>query len=299
MASEEIGNDNPTDGNRSHLPSAADHYWTSLPKYIALVDRALDISDRTAGHKGGRRHYWASVLYTRLCVVAESVLHLCPGSQQNADGRFWDFCALAPLIQNLVRCGLMLFYLGTEKVEENESHARLLVMQLRDCSERQRMFSGFDAGRSQREEFRADCDHLRAKLAANPYFKNLPARTRKSLLKGETATIFEEDQILDRLGTFDEKARSLLSFICSCSDLSPLAYYRTGTRGRGTGVENDTDKHYVSISLDVACEIISRSNTDMEGLFQDFLGGGDPQPGKAESGELVHKSTDFILQSEG
>jgi len=97
--------------------SAAELYWIVLPKYIAAVENATALSHKIAARPSeSRRHYWASVLFARMCSAAISVLHLCPGSPANTAGRFWDFSALAPLVRNLVQTGLMLFYLGTEVI---------------------------------------------------------------------------------------------------------------------------------------------------------------------------------------
>lgn len=130
-----------TGDDKNHSQSAVEHYWTVLPKYIAAVDHAVTLSHKTAGHPADfPRQYWASVLFTRLCSAATSVLHLCPGSPADSTGTFWDFSSLAPLVRSLVQTALMLFYLGTEVVQEDESRARELIMQLRDCAERLHLF---------------------------------------------------------------------------------------------------------------------------------------------------------------
>ena len=67
-------------GTDSNTPqSATEYYWSELPKYIAAVDHAIAISHKIAMRPSdSRRQYWASVLFTRLCSAATSVLHLCP-----------------------------------------------------------------------------------------------------------------------------------------------------------------------------------------------------------------------------
>src|SRR6267154_1549829 len=110
-----------TGSDNTRQQSAAEYYWTALPKYIAAVDHAITLSHKTGGQPANfPRQYWASVLFTRLCSAARSVLHLCPGSPVNTAGAHWDFSSLAPLVRSLVQTGLMLFYLGTEVVGEDE-----------------------------------------------------------------------------------------------------------------------------------------------------------------------------------
>src|SRR5208283_1667632 len=106
-------------GTDSNTPqSATEYYWSELPKYIAAVEHAIATSQKIAMRPSdSRRQYWASVLFTRLCSAATSVLHLCPGSPANTTGTYWHFSSLAPLVRSLVQTGLMLFYLGTEDVK--------------------------------------------------------------------------------------------------------------------------------------------------------------------------------------
>ena len=62
----------------------------------------------------------------------------------------------------------MLFYLGTEAVGEDESKARLLVMQLRDCMERLLLFQNGSADRKQIDGFEKQASQLRSELKSNP-----------------------------------------------------------------------------------------------------------------------------------
>jgi hypothetical protein len=240
------------DGSDNNQPqSAAEHYWTVLPKFIAAVDHTISLSHKIAGHKSdSRRQYWASVLFTRLCSAAISIFHMCPGSPTNTEGTHWDFSSAAPLIRNLVQNSLMLFYLGTEAVGEDESRARELVMQLRDCKERFHLFRNY-GNAAETRRFEMVADHIRTELSANPYFTRLEARLRKRLLKGNTATILTEDQIHERLGILDRNGLAFLGFISSHADVSPLTYYRTGENNRGVGEENDADESYIATAVDL------------------------------------------------
>jgi|GEM_PF-297490 len=280
--------------------SAAEHYWIVFPKYIAAVEHAISLSHRIAGHPSdSRRQYWASVLFTRLCSAAISILHACPGSPVNTAGTHWDFSSLAPLIRILVQNGLLLFYLGTEVIGEDESRARLLVMQLRDCKERLHLFRNFDHIGEETRGFEMAADPIRTELRANPYFARLQTPLRKRLLKGDTASILTDDQILDRLGILDQKGRAFLWFISSHADFSPLAYYRTGNNNRGRGEENDADVRYIATALDLARDFILRADSDMKELFREVLAANSQRPRTAAHDERFGRVVDSILQWEG
>jgi hypothetical protein len=292
--------DESVTGSDKHEPkNPAEYYWIVLPKYIAAVEHAISLSHKVGDHSAkSRRHYWASVLFTRLCAAGISVLHMCPGSTTNKAGTHWDFSSLAPLVRCLVQTSIMLFYLGTEVVGEDESRARLLVIQLRDCKERLHLFQNLDADGENMRGFEPAANHIRTELKANPYFSRLQAALRKRLLKGDTASILTDAQILDRLGILDQKGRGFLWFISSHADVSPLAYYRTGENNRGRGEENDADVHYIATALDLACDFIFRATSDMRVLFQEALAS-SKKPQTATRDEHFARVTDSILQWEG
>lgn len=280
--------------------SPAEYYWTVLPKYITAVEHAVALSHRVAGHRADSpRQYWASVLFTRLCSGAMSLLHMCPGSRENRPGTHWDFSSLAPLVRSFVKTGLMLFYLGTEPVGEDESRARELIMQLRDCTERLHLFQNLGSSAEEIRGFKSAAEHIRSELSTNSYFKGLPGRTRKKLLKGETATIVGDDQILDCMGLLDENGRAILSFISSHANVSPLSYYRTGDGNRGRGEENDTDEHYTATAVDLACDLMLRCDADVRALFRDTLAAGSTPSRTAARNERFERTVDFVRQFEG
>ena len=180
--------------------SAAEHYWTVLPKYIAAVDSASTLTRRIGGcPTESSREYWASVLFIRLCSGAISVLHLCPGSPANTAGTHWDFSSVAPLVRSLVQTGLLLFYLGTDAVDEDESRARVLVMQLRDCKERAHMFQNFGGGDEKVRRYEVKVDDIRTELASNSYFVRLPEEMRNTF-SADRAYYLTEDQTSESPG---------------------------------------------------------------------------------------------------
>ncbi len=285
-------------GEDTHPLPATKHYWTVLPKFIYALDRATDLTRAIGGiPTQSAQQYWASVLFVRLCSEAISVLHLCPGSPPNKAGAHWDFSSLAPLVRSLVKTGLLLFYLGTEVVGEDESRARLLVMNLRDSKERMRMFQNFGAGEEKVRRYEAKAKHICAELVLNPYFVRLPVEMRNTIAEGESATILTDDQILDRMEILDQPARAFLRLISSHAEVSPLAYYLTGEGDRGRGEENDGDIIYTATALDLACDFVLRADADMRTLFRKVLGATPERT--AAPNERFERALDYVLQWEG
>jgi hypothetical protein len=281
-------------------PNADECYWTVLPKYIAALNHAVNVSHKTAGRPAvSARQYWASVLFTRVCNAATSILHLCPGSPANSTGTFWDFSSLAPLVRSLVQTCSLHFYLGTESVGEDEAQARLIIMQLRDCTERLHYFRNAGTDSEEIRGFETLADDLRARLSSNQYFARLPALLRKTLRKGKTESILTRGQVLDRMAILDPAGRAFLVFISSHADMSPLVYYRTGENNRGRGEENDVDKGYIAVSVDLACDFILRATADMEALFREAPMANSEELPISERHKRLEPTTQYVLQGQG
>jgi hypothetical protein len=189
----------------------------------------------------------------------------------------------------------MHFSLGTEEVGEDEWTARFLTMQIADCSERLRFFQSTSSSREQIDAFQTSADEMRQQLRQNRHFRHLPGRVRETLLKGKTATVEPEERILDRMFVLDEAGRAFLGFISSHAELSPLSYSRTGDGNRGLGVENDIDKKYLAIALDLSCEFVLRAASDMRKAFQKL----QPKRGDSVGNERLSRLAKGIARWEG
>jgi len=260
----ESGQDVPADAESD---SAGARYATGIGKFTEAVERAIVSSHLATGFDAGPRRYWGSVLFTRLCTTSVSILWLCPGSKVNPCGNHWDFGAVASLTRSLLECALYFFYLATEPISDEEWRARLKVMQLHDCRERQRMFRAVDPNNPQLQAFEEQAGELKAILEKNQYFASLPESLRKSLLKGERSSILTQDEIYAKVGGLPPHFRGLYRFFSSHAHSFPLAFYRTGERNRGRGEENDIEKGYIAGALDFSAEVLTKTTSDFQDSF--------------------------------
>ncbi len=279
---------------------SAERYWTVLPRYIAALENSILLSRNTGGHPAEtHRHYWASILFLRLCSTATSLLHLCPQSPTNEAWTHWDFSSLAPLVRCLVRTGVHLFYFGTEEVGEDESRARILLLQMWDAGDRARLFQDLSLDDQQRLDFEAKAAQLFGELQQTPFFANLPPEQQTALIRGEVAQVIDEDQILDRMELFNGKERALLRFVLSHAEGSPLSYYRTGNHNRGTGAENDSDQQNTSTAIDAASDILTNAHKGMQFLFREHLAAVKQARRGISADDHIARAIDFALQFEG
>ncbi len=204
--------------------------WADSPR---CSNRRSAPSQTCARQEADLRRYWASILFARVCTSGVSLLWLCPGSHLNHGGYHWDFGSVASLTRNIFECSLSFYYLGIEAVGTEEWDARLGVMNIHDYLDRLRMLRHFEPGLSTPVDFDRELDELREKPKANAYFLSLPDTKRKKLLNGEQFCILTQDEILQRMGSYDQRTRGLYRFLSAHTHSFPLAFYRMREQRRG------------------------------------------------------------------
>lgn len=252
-------------------PSKADEYYRlSLENFTKALEVAITTSYSSAGLQCGNRRHWASILFTKLCTFSISILTLCPGSKLNQKGLHWDFGAIGSLSRNVFECGLSFFYLGIEKVTEEELKVRLMVMDLHDCIARIRMSRDLVRDESRAKIYEEAANNLSAKLKENVFFSNQPVSVQKSVLKGQRACIHTQDEILSRMGEDVSLTRAYYHFLSSHTHTLPVGFSRMADHNRGHGGENEIDKCYISQALEFCTDILERSTSDMQTAFSDI-----------------------------
>jgi len=247
-----------------------DAYISTLDNFTLTLEKAMNTSYASTGLQCGNRRYWASILFTRLCTFSTSILALCPGSKLNPKGLHWDFGSIATLTRNLFECGLTFFYLGIEDVTEEEMNVRLMVMDLHDCTARIRMSRDLVRNEIGCKVYEEAIEKLTKKLNMDTFFGTLPVSVQKSVLKGQRACIYTQDEILIRIGEDASWSRAFYHFLSSHTHSLPVGFSRMADHNRGHGGENDIEKCYISMALDFCTKNLNRSTADMQKAFSDL-----------------------------
>jgi hypothetical protein len=242
-------------------------YSSSLANFSITLEKAIATSHSAAFRKVDERRYWAAILFTRLCVISTSILHLCPTSKLN--GIHWDFGSVASLCRNAFECALTFYYLGVEDIPDEEWKARRIVMQLHDCMSRLRMFRDFDSNDVQLQKFEEQANELRSALRANAFFLNLPESQRNKLLKGGHANILSREEILQRMGDTWTGNNGLYKFYSAQTHSFPMGFYRMVDQNRGRGIENEIEKGYIGGALAYNAITLKQCTDYLQNLFAD------------------------------
>jgi len=244
-------------------------YHTTLDTYTRAVERISADSLAAVGLDAGPQRYSASVVMTRLVVVATSVLFICPDSVLNRGSLLWDFGSVAAPIRSLFETGLMLFYLGTEAVSEDEWELRINIVHLHDCTERIRLFSGLGF-HDALARFVPTAVSLRERLTSNPLFASLPKNRQKMIVSGDKPTLFGKGEMLRRMGRDPAPVLDYYRFISNYVHNFPFGFHPTGIQGRD-GTVNEADVSYSAEALRWGTEMLDFAANAYEKAFEGIV----------------------------
>jgi hypothetical protein len=195
------------------------------------------------------RAFWASILFAKLCVTSVSMIQLLPGN-----GIFpstfnnWDAASISTLSRNLIENYHAFFYLTIEKIPEVEWACRVQLFNLHDCITRKKMFSDFKI-EEDLPKFEQQADELRDILKQNSFFLNFTVGEQKNLLKGEHAFYLNREAIERRMRTGQSDLKAVYRLLSIQTHTLPMSFCRTIEQRRGTGVETDTELHYIKLAI--------------------------------------------------
>lgn len=246
-----------------------EEYDKSLKSFDAVISAATAISQGAAGRPAPTSgHYYASVLFTRLCTNGVSLLYVAPRSRLvSATFEHWDFTAIASLVRNLIEIYLTFYYLCIDAISDEEWDCRWNIFNLHDCLRRRKLFEHFGSSPEELTTWDEQAEELRGRLTRNPFFCSIKDQVKADYLKAKRAFILSQDDLVARMGLNVTKFRGVYIFLSSQVHSYPLGFYRTGESDRGRGLENDVEKRYIAWALDLAKFFVRRASKEIAVLF--------------------------------
>ena len=237
-------------------------YLRHRKQFRELCKQATKVSMGSGGiYVEGNRLAYASVLFTRIVVMAKSIEHLLPDCKPR---EHWDFSAVASLTRNLAEAYLWYYWLCEDDIDEDVRQGRFVLMYCHDHGSRSRMLQP-DKPLLDDSVVMAD---LIARFDANSYLQTYDTKARKEALKGHK-TPFVQDNVLDRMGTDKDAFRLLYRFFSQHTHTGPVSFMRMIEHDRGTGVETEHEKQYIILALDFALSILRAALEGHLKLFPD------------------------------
>lgn len=243
-------------------------YEEALANYDSLVSKCTNVSTSCAGIPSPTsQHYYASLLFTKLCTTSVSLLHLVPHNRLTINLiDHWDYSSIASLTRNLVDCYLAFFYLCIDAVDEKEWDCRWNLFNLHDCLARKKLFEGIN-DTNEAIKFEDQAKELNKRLLSNPHFLSLSLKKQKQFLKGKTAYLLSTVEIVSKYSGNVDEFRWFYHFLSSQVHSLPMSFYRMGEQGRGRGVYCKIESNYISLCLTYVTTYLEKACNEMERLF--------------------------------
>ncbi len=212
-------------------------------------------------------HYYASVIFTKLCTSGVTMLSVCPSPGDVGKNVHWDCSSVAALTRGLIDTYLIFHYLCIEKCSPNEWETRWRLMNLHDHMSRLKMFMLMEGAEDQVAKFKNYTEEVKSDLEKTEYFQALNEKQQKHYLKGNNVFFGSQDELVesagDNVNAFRWKYRFLSNQIHSC----PMGFYRMAESDRGMGVESETEIGYTGMCLTWAGEYLAKAKSGFSELW--------------------------------
>lgn len=251
-------------------PSESFDYTEALATFDAALCEALAISQGCAERLPPAYISYGTFVFARLCAHGTAMMRAVPRSRwAKADFEDWNFCVAAPHARAILEGAMFFTYLTEPPSSEDEWLARVYMMQLNDCTRRLGLMENLKQS-DEVKHFATEQEKLRQHLRGNTYFQTLPEKAQRECLKGEKPWLKTRDQLVEKTGLTSSQYAALWLLLSQHSHILPLSFYRMETNGRGTGLENETDRQYIAAAMVLTADQLKLATDRMVFLFPDL-----------------------------
>lgn len=249
-------------------PPRREDYQAALECLDEAVCEAVAVGQAQAGRMAGPCVGYATYVFARMCAHGTAAIRAVPLSRWiESDHEEWGFHVLACHARALLEGNLYFHYLMSPTNEDlEESRARITLLQLNDCSSRLKMFAD---NPEQRKGFERQRDELVARLKTIPFFQQLAQPIKAQCLSGKKAWFMDRAQLVEMVGMEKGQFDVIWDLWSQHSHIHPMSFYRMEANGRGSGLDNDTDRTYLTTSMLISAGILEGATDKMVEVFPD------------------------------
>ena len=242
-------------------------YAIALRNFDIAVCEAIAVSQGAANRMERAFVGYSTHLFTRLCSHSRALIEACPNNRWvKRYSHSWDLAFTAPHSRAIMEGYLLFFYISENPKSEDEWLTKLNIMHLNDCARRKRLFLNYKLS-NEEIQYTAHENEIKERLNSNPFFQNLDPTTKKQALNGKILMIPTRDIMLESICIDVGFFNGLFDLLSNYTHVLPMSFYRMEPNGRGTGMSNDADLGYTTLSLIISSELLGAATDRMVELF--------------------------------
>ncbi|MBH2010699.1 MAG: hypothetical protein I8H71_13430 [Xanthomonadaceae bacterium] len=236
-----------------------------------LLKAAMRVSQGVGGIKTSNRYIRATQLFTRLTVGSYTFVRLLPSNTTTRDRvEFWDWPSVACVARNLVETYHTFYYLIDPKLSESEVEMRIDLMHLHLNSEKYRLYKELKPGAEILKGFEVGLPKDKERLKNNAIFRKLSEGRQSELLKGRAAMHLTHAEIAEALPFIDRYFRPIYRLFSIHVHSAPMSF-QAQSNERARGDENDAERMYITLAIQIVLKYLSAAMLDMARLFPDAV----------------------------
>lgn len=247
-------------------------YQETYKKYCRIVQKCCDSSQDWAGLPSPTSpHFYASLLFTKLCTGSVSIKQLSPAPSLIGQNSHWDFGSVASLTRSIIECYLVFYYMCVDECSSEEWDARWHLMNVHDHTSRIKMFQAMGEDYESTDLAKETLLEVISNLKSNHWFQSKSEKQQTHFLKGNTALFKSQDEIVLASGGDIPTFRYKYRFLSNNTHSFPMGFYRMADHDRGRGVESEIEVQYTGICLEWTGEYLSKANAEFNKLFSNSV----------------------------
>jgi hypothetical protein len=246
-------------------------YDEEIERYDLILKTALQVSLASGGIKTSTRYIRSTQIFTRMVVIAYSFFRLMPSNTITHDyEEHWDWPSVASVARNFLEAYLHFFYIGVDKISDEEVDFRLKAMWFHLNSEKYRLYK---SGPSDKDlsGFEENLPKEKNKLKQHPFFENIDTDHQRRALSGKSATYMTKKQLMARLPFRSDELCWMYRHLSNEVHSTAFAFNSLSNK-RGRGNENAAERGYIISACWLVRKYLSAAIMDMAEIFPTKIG---------------------------
>lgn len=234
--------------------------------FVAAKLRLASISNRIGGQIAPPRFGWASWIYARMGLAAQSVIMLLQQYVDEKAHSTLDHVTVGGICRAILESQVFLNYLTEAGLTEEEWQLRKWTLDIHDCNSRLRLFRALEV-KEQIDGFKNQLEELQVRMKSHPLFTALPKETQTAILVGNRLYIRGMRAALEDAGWTQDQWDGIYNYLSGSVHSSPISFYRSNDRGIDNLSIAPYQFSFTAFALEQGHQAISRANTRMLEVF--------------------------------